>query len=144
MKQHPCFKAFFRFFHRRGPQAVSYTHLQRAECLLRSLPQDLRVFLQPISQKAAYFAELRHGLEPDGPLSGKLAEFVEVETGKFCAPSFLDMNRLPAELVTKIWVCDDEGEELAMGTDVAELNNRLGKKQMCIRDREEFIRMRSR
>lgn len=38
------------------------------------------------------------------------------------------MNRLPAELVTKIWVCDDEGEELAMGTDVAELNNRLGKK----------------
>ena len=101
---------------------------QRAECLLRSLPKDLRVFLQPISQKAAYFAELRHGLEPDGPLAGKLAEFVEVETGKFCAPSFFDMNRLPAELVTKIWVCDDEGEELAMGTNVAELNNRLGKK----------------
>ena len=101
---------------------------QRAECLLRSLPKDLRVFLQPINQKAAYFAELRHGLEPDGPLAGKLAEFVEVETGKFCAPSFFDMNRLPAELVTKIWVCDDEGEELAMGTDVAELNNRLGKK----------------
>ena len=101
---------------------------QRAECLLRSLPKDLRVFLQPISQKAAYFAELRHGLEPDGPLAGKLAEFVEVETGKFCAPSFFDINRLPAELVTKIWVCDDEGEELAMGTDVAELNNRLGKK----------------
>ena len=101
---------------------------QRAECLLGSLPKDLRVFLQPISQKAAYFAELRHGLEPDGPLAGKLAEFVEVETGKFCAPSFFDMNRLPAELVTKIWVCDDEGEELAMGTDVAELNNRLGKK----------------
>lgn len=100
---------------------------QRAECLLRSLPKDLRVFLQPISQKAAYFAELRHGLEPNGPLAGKLAEFVEVETGKFCAPSFFDMNRLPAELVTKIWVCDDEGEELAMGTDVAELNNRLGK-----------------
>ncbi|WMB20695.1 DUF3418 domain-containing protein [Akkermansia muciniphila] len=88
----------------------------------------MRVFLQPISQKAACFAELRHGLEPDGPLAGKLAEFVEVETGKFCAPSFFDMNRLPAELVTKIWVCDDEGEELAMGTDVAELNNRLGKK----------------
>lgn len=101
---------------------------QRAECLLRSLPKDLRVFLQPISQKAAYFAELRHGLEPDGPLAGKLTEFVEVETGKFCAPSFFDMNRLPAELVTKIWVCDDEGEELAMGTDVAELNNCLGKK----------------
>ena len=106
---------------------------QRAECLLRSLPKDLRVFLQPISQKAAYFAELHNPSsldyeDPDGPLAGKLAEFVEVETGKFCAPSFFDMNRLPAELVTKIWVCDDEGEELAMGTNVAELNNRLGKK----------------
>ena len=101
---------------------------QRAECLLRTLPKDLRVFLQPISQKAAYFAELRHGLEPDGPLAQKLAEFVEAETGRFCAPSFFDMNRIPAELVTKIWVCDDEGEELAMGTDVAELNARLGKK----------------
>ena len=101
---------------------------QRAECLLRTLPKDLRVFLQPISQKAAYFAELRHGLEPDGPLARKLAEFVEAETGRFCAPSFFDMNRLPAELVTKVWVCDDEGEELAMGTDIAELNGRLDKK----------------
>lgn len=101
---------------------------QRAECLLRTLPKDLRVFLQPISQKAAYFAELRHGLEPDGPLARKLAEFVEAETGRFCAPAFFDMNRLPAELVTKVWVCDDEGEELAMGTDIAELNGRLDKK----------------
>lgn len=101
---------------------------QRAECLLRTLPKDLRVFLQPISQKAAYFAELRHGMEPDGPIAQKLAEFVEAETGRFCAPSFFDMARLPAELVTKIWVCDDEGEELALGTDIAELNHRLGKK----------------
>lgn len=101
---------------------------QRAECLLRTLPKDLRVFLQPISQKAAYFAELRHGMEPDGPLAQKLAEFVEAETGRFCTPSFFDMARLPAELVTKIWVCDDEGEELALGTDIAELNSRLGKK----------------
>lgn len=38
------------------------------------------------------------------------------------------MKRIPAELVTKVWVCDDEGEELAMGTDIAELNSRLGKK----------------
>lgn len=125
---------------------------QRAECLLRTLPKDLRVFLQPISQKAAYFAELRHGLEPDGPLARKLAEFVEAETGRFCAPSFFDMNRLPAELVTKVWVCDDEGEELAMGTDIAELNGRLDKKLSRrfretagghrIRDRHEGMELR--
>lgn len=101
---------------------------QRAECLLRTLPKELRTFLQPISQKALYFAELRHGMEPDGPLAQRLAEFVEAETGRFCAPSFFDVGRLPAELVTKIWVCGDEGEELALGTDVAELKNRLGRK----------------
>lgn len=101
---------------------------QRAEYLMRTLPKDLRVFLQPISQKAAYFAELQCGLQPDGPLAQKLAEYVESETGKFCSPSFFDMTRLPAELITKIWVCDDDGEELAFGTDVTELNNRLSKK----------------
>lgn len=101
---------------------------QRAEVLLRTLPKELRVFLQPISQKALYFAELRHGMEPDGPLCLKLAEFVESETGRFCTSSLFDLNRLPSELVTKIWVCDDEGEELSMGTDVAALKSKLGKK----------------
>ncbi len=101
---------------------------QRVECLLRTLPKELRVPLQPISQKAAYFAELRQGMSPDGPLTLKLAEFVATETGRFCAPAFFDLSRLPAELVTKIWVCDDEGEELAFGTSVAELNQRLSKK----------------
>ncbi len=102
--------------------------VQRAECLLRTLPKDLRAFLQPISQKAAYFADLRQGMEPDGSLTQKLAEFVATETGRFCAPAFFDVSRLPAELVTKIWVCDDEGEELAFGTDVAQLNRLLSKK----------------
>ena len=61
------------------------------------------------------------------------------------------MNRLPAELVTKVWVCDDEGEELAMGTDIAELNGRLDKNSPAgsgnsgghrIRDRHEGMELR--
>jgi ATP-dependent helicase HrpA len=36
-----------------------------------------------------------------------------------------DAGRLPEELVTKIWVCDDDGAELAMGTDVEELKLQL-------------------
>jgi ATP-dependent helicase HrpA len=36
-------------------------------------------------------------------------------------PSVFDLERLPEPLVTKIWVCDDEGGELAMGCDVAVL-----------------------
>lgn len=101
---------------------------QRAECLLRSLPKDLRTFLQPISQKAAAFVELMQGVEPDGYFTQKLAEFVETETGRFCPHSFFELERLPDELVTKIWVCDDDGNELALGTDVPELKKRLQKK----------------
>ncbi|NJR42918.1 MAG: DUF3418 domain-containing protein [Akkermansiaceae bacterium] len=36
-----------------------------------------------------------------------------------------DPNKLPPELVTKIWICDDEAQELAMGTDVAVLKMQL-------------------
>jgi len=36
-----------------------------------------------------------------------------------------DVSKLPPELVTKIWVCDDDAEELAMGDDVAVLKLQL-------------------
>ncbi|MEG3023501.1 MAG: ATP-dependent RNA helicase HrpA [Akkermansia sp.] len=98
---------------------------RRAEVLLRTLPKDLRVFLQPISQKATAFAELRKGLDPDAPLSLRLAEFVESETGRPCYPRFFEFERLPAELQTKVWICDDDGQELAMGIDIAHLRKHL-------------------
>lgn len=102
--------------------------VQRIECLLRSASKDVRLFLQPISQKAQYFAELLQGVEPKGPLTHRLAELVRIETNRLCHPSSFDVSKLPAELVTKIWVCDDEGKELALGTDVAELKKKLTKK----------------
>lgn len=100
---------------------------RRAEILLRTLPKELRVFLQPISQRAQAFATMRKDMEPDGPLSLRLAEFVEMETGRPCYPRFFDFSRIPDELKTKIWICDDEGEELAMGTDLPSLRKKLQK-----------------
>lgn len=97
----------------------------RAEMLLRTLPKDLRVQLQPIGQRAAAFVYLRKGLVPDGPLASRLAEFVEMETGRHCGARDINMEVIPAELMTKIWVCDDAGRELAIGTDVDELRRRL-------------------
>ena len=54
-----------------------------------------------------------------------LAEFVMRRTQKFCNAQQFDFSRIPAELVTKIWVCDDNGDELAFGTDAPALREHL-------------------
>ena len=97
----------------------------RVEILLRTLPKELRVLLQPISRKAEAFASLRNGMEPQGPLVDSLAEFVSLETGKHCWPRDFNLSALPPDLVVKIWVCDDKGRELAFGTDLHTLRQQL-------------------
>ena len=104
----------------------------RAECLLRLLPKDIRLFIHPIPGAAEEFAEEWYDKEPDRPLEKALAEFVmrRCQTRKFCnasqfegAPSFA--NKLLPEYVTKIWIYDESGRELANGTDISELRQRL-------------------
>lgn len=97
----------------------------RAEILLRSLPKDVRTFLLPVTEAADDFFELWYDREPDRPLTQALAEFVMQRTGKFCNAQQFDLGKLPPEFVTKIWVCDDNGDELALGTDAAALRERL-------------------
>ena len=94
---------------------------ERAESLLRGLPKDYRRACQPIGETARGFAELWMGAPKEKGLLHTLAEFVSERTGAMVPVGEFDEDRLPDELVTKIWVCDDEGEELAMGTNVAEL-----------------------
>ncbi len=101
----------------------------RAEILLRSLPKDLRAFLMPIAEAANDFAAEWWEREPDRPLTQALAEFVAKRSGKFCNASQFDEGKLPPEYITKIWVSDDKGNELALGTDLAALRERLGSYQ---------------
>ncbi len=101
----------------------------RAEILLRSLPKDLRAFLMPISEAANDFAADWWEREPDRPLTQALAEFVMKRSGKFCNAGQFDEAKLPPEYITKIWVCDDKGNELALGADLAALRERLGSYQ---------------
>ncbi len=98
----------------------------RAEILLRSLPKDLRAFLMPITESANDFAAEWWDREPDRPLDQALAEFVMKRSGKFCNANQFDWAKLPPEYVTKIWVSDDKGNELALGTDLPALRERLG------------------
>ncbi len=101
----------------------------RAEILLRSLPKDLRAFLMPIAEAANDFAADWWERDPDRPLTQALAEFVMKRSGKFCNASQFDEGKLPPEYITKIWVCDDKDNELALGTDPAALRERLGSYQ---------------
>ncbi|MBQ8480464.1 MAG: ATP-dependent RNA helicase HrpA [Akkermansia sp.] len=108
------------------PEWGVQAHLaDRAEILLRSLPKDVRTFLMPIAEAADDFAEDWYDREPDRPLGQALAEFVMRRTQKFCNAQQFDFSRLPADLITKVWVGDDEGKTLAMGHDMTELRERL-------------------
>ncbi len=106
---------------------------QRAELLLRGLPKDFRRLCQPIGEVARSFAELWAGAPKEASIEETLVAHIVERTGGVVPVAEFDPSRLTEELVTKIWVCDDEGGELAMGTDVAEL-----KLQLAGRMRERF------
>ena len=98
---------------------------ERAEILLRSLPKDYRRVCQPIASVADGFAGLWTQAPKDVPILVALSEHVYERTGARVPVDAYDPSKLPPHLVTKIWVCDDDGEELAMGDDVAVLKLQL-------------------
>ena len=98
---------------------------ERAEILLRSLPKDYRRVCQPISQVAEGFAELWMAAPKDRSIYQALSEHAKERTGAYVPVGEFDPKRLPPELITKIWVCDDDGGELAMGEDLAVLKLQL-------------------
>ena len=67
------------------------------------------------------FAELWCDAPKDAPPGQALSDYVRERTGARVPAEAYDGSKLPARLVTKIWVCDDDGEELALGEDVAVL-----------------------
>ncbi len=98
---------------------------ERAEILLRSLPKDYRRVCQPIGSVADGFAELWCHAPKDVSVYQALSDHVKERTGAVVPVDAYDPSKLPPHLVTKIWVCDDDGGELAMGDDVAVLKLEL-------------------
>ncbi len=112
------------------PQWGVPAHLaERVELLLRTLPKDLRQFIMPLADAADTFADIWEPRIPNRPLAQALAEFVMQRSGKFCNANQFDFSRLPADLVTKIWVCNDNGDELASGICAATLREQLASYQ---------------
>ncbi len=102
--------------------------LERAEILLRSLPKDYRRVCQPISSVAEGFAELWSYAPKDVPVFQALSDHVKDRTGAVVPVDAYDRSKLPPHLVTKIWVCDDDGAELALGEDVVLLKLQLAER----------------
>ena len=50
------------------------------------------------------------------------------QNGAYIPVAEYDVSKLPPELITKIWVCDDEAAELAMGSDSAVLKVQLAER----------------
>ncbi|HSP42205.1 MAG TPA: ATP-dependent RNA helicase HrpA, partial [Luteolibacter sp.] len=98
---------------------------ERAELLLRSLPKDYRRVCQPIAQMADSFAELWCRAPKDRSILQALSAHVKEHNGAVIPMDAYDISRLPPHLVTHVWACDDDGEELAMGDDVAVLKLQL-------------------
>ncbi len=99
---------------------------RRAEWLIRSLPKHLRRACQPVADRARVFADRWWTQPRDKDVGRCLAAFLTEASGFEIGVGDFEWSRLPDELVTKIWICDDEGEEVALGTSVSELRQQLG------------------
>ncbi len=104
---------------------------ERVFLLIRSLPKGQRVACNPAGATAKEFVACLGrgggmGCFGEGVLLEVLAVFLSERTGLGIEAGMFDAGRLPEEMQTKIWVCDDEGNELGMGKSVADLRVKLG------------------
>ncbi len=98
---------------------------ERAALLIRSLPKDYRRLCQPIGDVAWGFARYWEDRTKKGDIFTALSTWVAAEVGAIVPAEEFARAELPPELITKVWVCNDDSEELAMGTSLAALKLEL-------------------
>ena len=98
---------------------------ERTEFLIRSLPKDFRRICQPIADLVDGFVNCWMRAPKDVPITRAIADYAREQRGVLLPEDAFDFDRLPAYLMTKIWVCDDAGEQLATGVDLALLKLEL-------------------
>lgn len=109
---------------------------ERVELLIRSLPKDFRRICQPVADLVDGFVD-RWMRAPKGiPITQAIADYAHDDRGIHIPEDAFTFDRLPAYLITKVWVCDDAGDELAMGEDLAMLKLQLADH---MRDRFEAV-----
>ena len=97
---------------------------EKAQLLLKSLPQKLRRHCVPLPEYAAGFAErMRFG---DGALVDALIADIREQTQIVVKPTDFKLETLPAHLFMNFKVIDEHGRQLAMGRNLAQLRAELG------------------
>lgn len=104
---------------------VPGTLAERVLLLIKSLPKSQRIACNPAGVTAEEFSEIWRHQEKSRGLYEELAEYLSKRSRVKIEPGMFDPAKLPDELVTKIWVCDDDGNEVALGRDVAKLQRQL-------------------
>lgn len=92
---------------------------ERVEMMMRGMPKEYRRACHPIAEAADAFAALWCYAPKERSLGATLSDFLTDKFKLRIDPMVFKPEELPEPLRTKIWVCDDDGEELAMGCDVA-------------------------
>ena len=98
---------------------------ERVYLLIRSLPKSQRQACSPARDVAIAFLEEWHGWVPTRDLFTELAAFLTKRTGHIIDTGMFDESRLPDGYRAKVRIWSDEDEELAFGTDIAELRHHL-------------------
>lgn len=99
---------------------------ERVEWLVRSLPKDVRRGCQPISDFVQTFIDRYAGFAPQRSLFACLEEMVKQRVPY--AECGWQPEQMPPEMQVKCWVCDDEGQEMALDVDIERLQQRLAGK----------------
>ncbi len=97
----------------------------RVEFLVRHMPKEFRKACQPITSFVDDFCDLWARAPKTQSLRTALADAVRARVRFHVPESDIELAALPAEHQVKCWICDDDGQELAIGTDVSQLREKL-------------------
>lgn len=98
---------------------------ERVEFLVRNLPKDLRKACQPIADFVDDFVDLHADAPHTQSLQRALTAHVQKRLRYAVEENVIDLAALPPEWQVKCWVCDDEGNEILLGTDLRQMRETL-------------------
>ncbi len=100
---------------------------EKAQVLLKSLPQKIRRHCVPIEAYAKdFFSRMKDGSPQSVPFQQALAADIRENAGVPCTPADFKPEQLPAHLILNFKVVDEHGRQLGMGRNLAELRAELG------------------
>lgn len=100
---------------------------EKAQTLIKSLPQKIRRNCVPVADYAkGFFGRTKEG-EPQGvPFAEALARDIRENTGVPCQVTDFKFEQLPPHLIMNFKVLDEHGRQLGMGRNLSQLRAELG------------------